>query len=378
MTTAAIDSVPLLDVPRDEAPLHDDLQAVFERVLHSGRYILGPEVDALEQACADYIGTAHAIGVSSGSDAVLAPLMALGIGPGDEVVCPTFTFFATAGAISRVGATPVFVDVDPVTFNAGAEQFEPALCERTKAVLPVHLFGQAVAMPELVALASSRGIAVIEDAAQAIGARYEGQGAGAFGDCGCFSFYPTKNLGALGDAGLITTNDDQLAHRLRILRQHGMEPRYYHSAIGGNFRIDALQAALLRVKLRNLEDAHAKRRHNADRYTSAFEQAGLTAAALTPPRDGTGAGIWNQYTIRVHDGKRDALREHLTEKRVGTEIYYPVPLHLQECYAGLGYAAGAFPIAEKAATEVLSLPIFPSLRTEEIDYVVAAVCEFYR
>ncbi|MCB9882767.1 MAG: DegT/DnrJ/EryC1/StrS family aminotransferase [Planctomycetes bacterium] len=386
MSTTAVTSVPLLDTTRGQEAVFARMREVFDSVLTSGRYILGPEVEALEAECAEYCGAAHSIGVSSGSDALLVALMALDVGPGDEVVLPTFTFFATAGAVSRLGAKPVFCDVDPRTFNVTAALLEPYIGPNTKALIPVHLFGQCCDMTEILDLAAQRGVPVIEDAAQAIGAEWRGRRAGSMGTMGCFSFYPTKNLGALGDAGLVTTGDADIAKRLAILRGHGMSPRYYHKEIGGNFRIDALQAALLRVRLPELDAAHQARRDNAALYRELFVDAELAANAdgtpsdsghlLTLPTVVDPSHIYNQFVVRVSDGRRDELRSWLSQNGVGTEIYYPLPLHMQECYRGLGYREGDFPVSEAAARETLALPIFPTLRRDEIEYVVRTVRAF--
>jgi dTDP-4-amino-4,6-dideoxygalactose transaminase len=371
--------VPLLDLTRDQEATFAALRQAFEQVLVSGRYILGPEVDALEAECASYLGVRHAIGVSSGSDALILALMVLDVGPGDEVVCPTYTFFATAGAVWRLGARPVFVDSEPSTLNVDPERLIAAITPRTKALLPVHLFGQCAELAPILEAARARGVPVVEDAAQAIGARYDGRAAGSLGAIGCFSFFPTKNLGCLGDGGLVTTDDDRLAQRMRILRVHGMEPRYYHHEVGGNFRIDALQAAFLRVKLPLLEAAHEKRRANAAHYRRAFAAHGVGERDVVLPAERVGRHIYNQFVIRVPGmGRRDALRAHLSEAGIGTEVYYPVPLHLQRCFASLGHRAGDFPVAEAAAQDSLALPIFPELRAEEIDHVVASIAGWLR
>jgi len=384
-----ITEVPLLDLTRLDPAIQDELREVFDRVLRSGRYIMGPEVTALEEECASYIGAEHGIAVSSGTDALLASLMALEIGAGDEVVCPTYTFFATAGSIARTGAKPVFVDSDPWTYNWDPDQLERAITGRTKALMPVHLFGQPAEMGRVLEIAAARGIPIIEDAAQAIGVRWNDRGVGSIGSFGCFSFFPSKNLGCLGDGGLVTTNDSELAEKLRIMRMHGGKPKYHHHVVGGNFRMDALQAAMVRVKLRHLEFAHERRRANAALYRRLFAAAGVTVD-LGPPERGSApripegkiglpvecakSHIYNQFIIRVPGkGRRDGLRHWLAECRVGTEIYYPVPMHMQNCFKGLGYAAGSFPVAEAAARETLALPIFPDLSEEEIRYVVDRV-----
>lgn len=377
MNSSTVTSVPLLDTTRDQEAIFARMREVFDSVLTSGRYILGPEVEAFERECATYCGADHGVGVSSGSDALLVALMALDIGPGDEVILPTYTFFATAGAVTRLGATPVLIDCDPATFNVTAELFRSKITPRTKVLMPVHLFGQCCDMPAILELAAANDVFVIEDAAQAIGAEWKGARAGSMGKMGCFSFYPTKNLGALGDAGLVTTNDAELAERLRVLRGHGMKPRYYHSEVGGNFRIDALQAALLRVRLPELDKAHEARRRNAKRYVELFCEHGITNEQITAPTCVDPSHIYNQFVVRVGEGRRDELRQYLADHKIGSEIYYPVPLHLQECYCDLGYAVGDFPVSEAAAHETLALPIFPSLRREEIEYVVATLSAFW-
>jgi dTDP-4-amino-4,6-dideoxygalactose transaminase len=383
--------VPLLDLQAQYGPIRDAVLAAITRVCDSQQFILGADVEALERELAALIGVRHAIGVSSGTDALLAALMALEVGPGDEVILPTYSFFATAGCVTRVGATPVLTDIDPVTFNITAELAARALTPRTKAIVPVHLYGQAVDMDGIGALARQHGVAVIEDAAQAIGARDRDRVLGGLGDLGCFSFFPSKNLGAFGDGGLITSNDQALADRVRLLRNHGAQPKYYHQVVGGNFRLDALQAAVLRVKTPHLAAWTDARRHNAARYDRLFADAaargrGLTLApaASTPTPRGTltlpatrpGAfHIFNQYVIRV--GDRDRLRAHLTADGIGTEIYYPVPFHLQACFASLGYAPGAFPVAEAAASDSLALPIYGELTGEQQQAVVDAIAAFY-
>jgi dTDP-4-amino-4,6-dideoxygalactose transaminase len=384
--------VPLLDLTAQYAPIRDAVLAAITRVCDSQRFILGAEVEALERELAAQLGVAHAIGVSSGTDAILAALMALNIGPGDEVVTPTYSFFATAGCVTRVGARPVLVDVDPVTFNMQTDSLAQAITPRTKAVLPVHLFGQAVDLDPLLVIAGARGVAVIEDACQAIGATDRGRPVGTLGDCGCFSFFPSKNLGAFGDGGLVTTNDAALAARVRMMRSHGAETKYYHAVVGGNFRLDALQAAVLRVKAPHLAAWTAARRANAVRYRRLFEDAiagtrgvslGQATSAPTPP--GTivlpaerpdAEHIFNQYVIRV--GKRDGLRLHLAARSIGTEVYYPVPFHLQACFAHLGYRAGDFPVAEAAAQDSLALPIYGELTEAQQRYVVDAIVDYAR
>lgn len=381
-TTAGkpVTKVPLLDLTRIDPQQLAELRAAFDRVLVSGHYIMGPEVEAFEKEVAALLGANHAIGVSSGTDALILALMSLGIGPGDEVICPTYTFFATAGSIWRVGAKPVFVDSDPLTYNATIDTIAKAVTSKTKAIMPVYLFGQCADMESITAFAAERKIAVIEDAAQALTARSRGKAAGTIGTFGCFSFFPSKNLGCLGDGGLVTTQDAALAEKARILRVHGGKPKYYHKMVGGNFRIDALQAALLRVKLPALAAATSARQCNAALYAELFAKAGVAAKTPASPAPGTiglpgihGDHIVNQYVIRVPGGRRDAVKDALGKKNVGTEVYYPVPLHLQECFASLGHREGQFPHAERAAKETLALPVFPELSTDEVRYVADAV-----
>lgn len=363
--------IPLLDLQAQYRPLREDVLAAIARVCDSQRFIGGPEVEAFERDVAAVAGVPHAIGVSSGTDALLAAMMALGIGPGDDVVTSTFSFFATAGCIARLGARPRLVDIDPATYNVDPAAVEAAITPATKAIIPVHLYGLCADMDPLLATARRAGVAVIEDAAQAIGATYRGRPAGSMGTAGCFSFFPSKNLGAFGDAGLVTTGDEALARELRLLRNHGAEPKYFHKRIGGNFRLDAIQAAVLRVKLPHLAAWSAKRRANADLYDRLFAEAGLTDRVTLPPRPADREHIFNQYVIRVPD--RDRVREHLTAAAIGTEIYYPVPFHLQECFASLGYREGEFPRAEAAARETLALPIYSELTEAQQREVVGAV-----
>jgi dTDP-4-amino-4,6-dideoxygalactose transaminase len=363
--------VPLLDLQAQYAPLRDQLLAAIARVCDSQRFIGGPEVEGLERELAAALGVAHAVGLSSGTDALLVALMALGIGPGDEVITPTFSFFATAGAVSRLGATPRLVDIDPLTYNIDTTAAIDAISSRTRAIIPVHLYGQCADLDPLIEAAGRRGIGIVEDAAQAIGATYKGRQAGSIGTCGCFSFFPSKNLGAFGDAGLLTTRDAALAHEVRLLRNHGAEPKYFHKRIGGNFRLDALQAAVLRVKLPHLEGWSARRRENADRYDRLFGASAAADRITLPARDPHCTHIFNQYVIRVPG--RDAVRARLDAAGIGTEIYYPVPFHLQECFAPLGYRTGDFPVAEAAAAATLALPIYGELTEAQQDEVVAGV-----
>jgi len=366
--------VPLLDLKGQYSTIRPEIEEAIGRVVESQMFILGPEVRAFEEEVARFCEVRHAIGVSSGTDALLVALMAAGVEPGDEVVTTPFSFFATAGVVSRLNARPVFVDIDPVTYNIDAAAAASAITARTRAIIPVHLFGRCADTARIVAAAAGKRIAVIEDAAQAIGAfDRDGNQAGALGTLGCFSFFPSKNLGAFGDAGLVTAQDDALAHRVEILRVHGGEPRYHHHVVGGNFRIDALQAAVLRIKLGRLPGWTAARRRNADRYRTLFDEAGL-AGRVVLPADEPGH-IYNQFVIRAPE--RDALRRWLGENGVGTEVYYPIPLHRQACFAGLGYADGAFPHSEAAAREVLALPIYPELTEDQLEYVVDTIARFY-
>lgn len=368
--------VPLLDLQGQYAPLRDALLAAITRVCDSQRFIMGPEIDALEHELSTRLGVKHAIAVSSGTDALLLALMALDIAAGDEVITTTYSFFATAGAIVRLGARPVLVDIEPGTYNIDPAQVARAITPRTKAILPVHLYGLCADMAPIAAAAERAGVPIIEDAAQAIGATYHGRPAGGIGAFGCFSFFPSKNLGAFGDAGLLTTNDDGLAHKARLLRVHGMEPKYYHHLVGGNFRMDALQAAVLRVKAPHLEAWSEARRVNAARYRRLFRDAQLLERIVMPEEPDGCRHIFNQFVIRV--AERDRLKAHLEARRIGTEIYYPVPFHLQPCFSGLRYKAGDFPQAERAAAETLALPIYSELSDGQQTQVVEAIAEFFR
>lgn len=368
--------VPLLDLKAQYRVIRKDLMAAIETVCEEQGFILGPRVADLEQAVAGYVGAAHAVGVASGSDALLLSLMAIGVGPGDEVMTVPFTFFATAGSISRLGARPLFVDIRPDTFNMDPTQIERRMTPRTKAIIPVHLFGQCAEMDAIGEIAGRHHVTVIEDACQAIGASRHGVRAGALGKAGCFSFFPTKNLGGFGDGGMVTTNDRELHERLAMLRVHGSRVRYVHEQVGINSRLDALQAAVLRVKLHYLDRWNEGRRRNAARYARLFEDAKLTEQ-VTLPNTGAGNGhVFNQFTIRVP--KRDELRAYLGEQGVGTEVYYPIPMHLQDCYRGLGYRRGDFPVSEQASQDVLSLPVYAELSEEQLAYVVETVAAFFR
>jgi dTDP-4-amino-4,6-dideoxygalactose transaminase len=365
--------VPLLDLQAQYRPIRAEILAAIERVCDSQRFIMGPEITALEDEMARMLGVRHAIAVSSGTDALLLALMALGIKPGDEVVTSTYSFFATAGAVARLGARPVFVDIDEATFNIDTAQAAAAISPRTKAIIPVHLFGLSADMDPLID-ASRAGVTIVEDAAQAIGATYKTRPLGSLGAFGCFSFFPSKNLGAFGDAGLLTAMDDGLAKRARLMRTHGMEPRYYHHVVGANFRMDALQAAILRVKAPHLDRWTEGRRANAARYRALFREAGLLDRLTLPPEPADCRHIYNQFVIRTAD--RDGLRAHLDERGIGTEIYYPVPFHLQPCFADLGYRRGDFPKAERAAADSLALPIYSELTAAQQESVVSAIGEF--
>jgi dTDP-4-amino-4,6-dideoxygalactose transaminase len=369
--------VPLLDLAQQHASLMGEMTAALERVCRSGAFVLGPEVTELEKRVAEYSHVKHAIGCASGSDALLLALMACDIGAGDEVIVPSFTFFATASAVSRLGAKPVFADIDPVTFNLDPEAVRAKLTPATKAILPVHLFGQCADMDALGKIAAKIGAPLIEDAAQAIGAEFGGRRAGSIGRIGCLSFYPTKNLGGAGDGGMLTTNDDVLAERLRLIRGHGMQPRYYHHVIGINSRLDSFQAAVLNVKMPRLDGYTERRQANAARYGELFAAAGLDQRLGLPRALPNRRHVWNQYVVRVPDGKRDALREHLAKAKIGSEIYYPLGLHEQKCFAYLGYQKGDLPETDRATAEVLALPIFPELTAEQQRVVVDRIGEFF-
>ena len=369
-------NVPLLDLKAQYRTIKSEVLAAMEAVCDEQGFVLGPRVAAFERATAQYIGSHYAIGCASGSDALLLSLMALGVKAGDEVITVPFTFFATAGAISRLGAKPVFVDIQPDTFNINANQIEKAITPRTKAIIPVHLFGQCADMAPIKEIANRRKIGMIEDACQAIGAAQKGKRAGVLGDVGCFSFFPTKNLGGFGDGGLITTDDQALADALAMLRVHGSRVRYLHEAVGINSRLDALQAAVLQIKLKYLDEWTEGRRRNAERYQQLFDQAKLAEHVTLPHTDSENFHVYNQYTVRVK--QRDELRAYLKEKGVGSEVYYPLPMHLQNCYQYLGYRKGSFPVSEQAAEEVLSLPIYAELSQEHQAYVVQMIGEYYR
>jgi dTDP-4-amino-4,6-dideoxygalactose transaminase len=368
-------NVPLLDLKAQYRQIRADVMAALESVCEEQAFILGARVADLEKDLQRYLGAAHAVGVASGTDAILLSLMVCGVGPGDEVVTVPYTFFATAGSISRLGAKPVFVDIRPDTFNMDAGQVAGMVTPRTKAIIPVHLFGQCADMEQIVRIATNRDLAVIEDAAQAIGAKRRGRQAGTIGRLGCFSFFPSKNLGGFGDGGLVTTGDAALAERVRMLRVHGSREKYLHEMVGFNSRLDALQAAVLRVKLNYLDRWTEGRRRNAARYERLFQDAKLQDRVTLPVTDPDNYHVFNQFTIRVQ--KRDELRAYLKDKGIGTEVYYPIPLHLQSCYRELGYRTGSFPVSERAAQEALSLPIYAELSDDQLAYVVDTIAAFY-
>ncbi len=371
--------VPLLDLQAQYKDIEQEvLQAIREVYAHK-IFILGPEVKKLEAEVANYSSTKYAIGVASGSDAILLSLMALGIGPGDEVITTPYTFFATAGSISRLGATPVFVDIDEKSYNISPNEIEAKITPKAKAIMPVHLYGQCADMEVILEIAAKHKLPVIEDAAQAIGAEYGkntlSKKAGSMGAFGCFSFFPSKNLGCMGDGGMIVTNDADLAQKASVLRVHGSKPKYYHKVIGLNSRLDTLQAAVLSVKLKYLDSWSIKRRKNAELYNELFKAKGLLEIITLPFTEYQNKHIYNQYVVRTP--KRDQLKEFLKNKGIGTEIYYPVPLHLQECYSSLGYKEGDFPLAEKAARETLALPIYPELTKQQQELVVDSIVEYF-
>ncbi len=385
--------VPLLDLKPQYLSLKKELDEAILKVAESQHFILGPEVERMEKSFCNYLDCKQALGVSSGTDALLLALMGIGIGVGDEVIVPTYSFFATAGVVSRLNATPVFVDSDPVTFNIDPLQVEKKITKNTKAIIPVHLYGQSCDMDRIMEIARSRNLKIIEDAAQAIGVQYkDGRFVGTFGDIGCYSFFPSKNLGCFGDGGLNVTNDEKLGKHLHILRVHGGYPKYYHKFIGGNFRIDAIQSAVINVKLPHLDGWSEQRRKNAEAYNKLFIEAGLAEVTgktkfdeknkvLLPKAIYKDSGvknyhIFNQYIIRVE--KRDELRKFLSENEIGNEIYYPVPFHLQECFADLGYSKGDFPAAEFAADTSIALPIYPELGKDQISFVVSKIKEFIK
>ncbi len=371
--------VPLLDVNRDNGPHREEFIEALTEVLDSGRFLFGPDVTELECELAGYCQTPNAIGCASGSDALLLALMVLNVGPGDEVIVPSFTFFASVSCITRLGATPVFADILPGTFNVDPYSIKSLITPKTKAIIPVHLFGQCAQIDRICRIAGEHDIPVIEDAAQAIGAAYHSRPAGSWGEIGCFSFYPTKNLGGMGDGGMVTTGDAGLADRLRLFAGHGMRPRYYHQVVGINSRLDTFQAAVLRVKLRYLSDAIDARTEVAARYNRLLKTAGVVGgdSITLPVRDANALHVWNQYAVRVGGGRRDSLRSYLSERNIGSEVYYPVPMHEQECFQDLEFRHNGLSETERASREVLNLPVFPSLTEAEQIRVVDAIGSFY-
>ncbi len=375
-------SVPLLDLKKQYAAIREDVRRTADELFESQMFILGPRVEAFEKAVAAYVGTKHAVGMSSGTDAQLAAMMALRIGPGDDVVTSPYTFFSSAGAIARLGARPVFCDIDPATFNVDPAKLAKAVTPKTKAIQPVHLYGQCADMSPILDVARKKGIPVIEDSCQSLGAEYDGKKAGSMSEFGCFSFFPSKNLGAFGDGGMVATNDDQTAQTLRAMRMHGETSRYHHKFVGGNFRLDAFQAAMLHVKLPRLDGWAEGRRKNAKEIEALYVESGgfpYEKGGLAFPREAAGCfHVFNQFVARVGKGRRDALKERLTERQIGCAIYYPVPLHLQECFEYLGGRTGDFPESEKAAGETLALPVFPELTREQKRFLAFTLAEFSR
>jgi dTDP-4-amino-4,6-dideoxygalactose transaminase len=367
-------TVPLLDLKAQYLTIREEIHAAMDRVIESQYFILGPEVEALEREVAAYSQCQYGIGVSSGTDALLVALMAIDLQPGDEVITTPYTFFATAGCIARLGGRTVFVDIDPLTYNIDPAGIEAAITPRTRAIMPVHLYGQMADMDPIMEIAGRHNLLVIEDAAQAIGAEYKGRRAGSIGHLGCFSFFPSKNLGGFGDAGMVTTDDPDLADKVKLLRGHGARPKYHHKLVGGNFRLDALQAAVLRVKLKYLDEWTAARQRNAACYRQLFAEAGVMVGL--PHDAGYGRHIYNQFVIRT--AQRDALMAHLKANQIGTEIYYPVPMHVQECFADLGYKAGDFPASEQAAQETLAIPVYPELTVDMLRIVGEVIRQFHQ
>jgi dTDP-4-amino-4,6-dideoxygalactose transaminase len=372
--------VPLLDLKAQYSTIKAEVEAALAEVMESQHFILGPKVEECERAIAKYCGSSYAIGVSSGSDALLACLMAENIGPGDEVITTPYTFFATVGAIARVGATPIFVDIEPLTYNLDARQIASKVTNKTRAIISVHLYGQMADMDTVIGVAQKYGLVVIEDAAQAIGAESRGRRAGSIGQYGCISFFPSKNLGAAGDGGMIVTNDAERAEKLKCLRAHGSKLKYHHRIIGGNFRLDAIQAAIVSAKLPHLDQWTAARQRNARKYDQLLSEAGVTTAGGASPQVGlpsvvTDRHIFNQYVIRV--SCRDQLQTTLKQRGIGTEVYYPIPMHLQECFAYLGQTVGMFPESERAAKETVALPIYPELSEPQLHYVVESIRNFF-
>ncbi|HYN41685.1 MAG TPA: DegT/DnrJ/EryC1/StrS family aminotransferase [Thermoanaerobaculia bacterium] len=374
--------VPLLDLKKQYATLRDEIRKATDELFESQGFILGPKVEAFEKAIATYVGAKHAIGMSSGTDAQLAAMMALGIGPGDDVVTSPYSFFSTAGAVVRLGARPVFCDIDPATCNVDPEKLAKAITPKTKAIQPVHLYGQCADMDPILTVAKAKGIPVIEDACQSLGAAYKGRKAGSMGEFGAFSFFPSKNLGGFGDGGMVTTNDDGFAATLRAIRMHGETSRYHHRLVGGNFRLDALQAVVLHVKLPHLDSWAEGRRQNAAEIERRFFEHGGRAfeeGGIGFPREAPGRHhVFNQFVVRVARGRRDALKERFVQLKIGHAVYYPVPLHLQECFAGLGGKPGDFPEAERAALETIALPVFPELAPSQKAFVAYHLAQFSR
>ena len=373
-------NVPLLDINRDNRPYRDEFVEALAEVVDSGRFLFGPDVVELEKEIAEYSQADFAVGCASGSDALLLALMALGIGPGDEVIVPSFTFFASVSCITRLGATPIFADIRPDTFNMDTVHLETLITDRTRAIIPVHLFGQCAEIDRICQIAGDHDIPVIEDAAQAIGAAYHSRPAGSWGLVGCFSFYPTKNLGGMGDGGMMTSCDEEMSDRLRLFAGHGMRPRYYHQVVGINSRLDTFQAAVLRVKMRHLGEAIERRSAIANRYMECLKDQNLVGddQITLPYIDPAAFHVWNQFSIRVAGGQRDAMRAHLADQGVGSEIYYPVPMHQQECFQFLEVDNSTLPETERAAAEILNLPIFPGLTEQEQDRVVGSIADFYQ
>ena len=376
-SSTATQPVPLLDVNRGNSELRDEILQAITQVVDSGRFLHGPAVTELENQVAELTQSAHAIGCASGSDALLLALMALNVGPGDEVIVPSFTFFATASCVERLGAKIVFADIDPQTYNMSVQHTATLINANTKAIIAVHLFGQCAAMDQLQQLAQRHGVCMIEDAAQAIGASYAGKAAGAWGDIGCFSFYPTKNLGGFGDGGMMTCQDDMTAARLRLFASHGMQPRYHHREVGINSRLDTIQAAVLGVKMKKLGAYTRARQANAARYRMLFAASHLDDMCDLPTQDSKAEHVFNQFSIRVKDGYRDALLQFLHSRKIGAEIYYPIPLHMQQCFRHLGYRSGSLPETERAAREILNLPIYPELAIDEQHLVVDTIQSYY-
>ena len=368
--------VPLLDLKEQNQALRPEIEAAIGKVLDTNGFILGKEVESLERELADYCQTKHAIACASGTDALLLALMVYDVGFDDEVITTPYSFFATVSSITRLGGVPIFVDIDPKTYNLNVDQIEERITDKTKAIQPVHLYGQCADMEELMRISEKHGVPIVEDAAQAIGAEENGKRAGSIGDIGCFSFYPSKNLGGMGDGGFLTTDDDELAGKLFALRVHGSEVKYHHKYVGLNSRLDAMQAAILRVKLPMLDEWSNKRKENADLYRKLFTDAGLTEQIVLPFERENVRHIYNQFVVRVPE-RRDELRQFLTEREIGTDIYYPISLHLQECFAYLGYRKNDYPESEKASRETLALPIYPELQASQQQYVVETIADFF-